>query len=279
MVHRPHWSYSQLSQFLRCPLQFFFERVAKLPKPFVSSNLVLGSAVHESLATYHRDIQAGTKTTREQIEQRFLAAWKQRQDERPLSFGKGETAGSAVEQGMALLEAYLNEPPPQNILAVEQELAVPLHNSRGEFLEKPLVAVLDLLCQENLGLTVTEFKTSGRRYSEADAATALQPVAYAHAVREKYGEPAKVRYAILLKTKTAGVQYLETRQDDENFGRLGDVVQSVELAINAGAFYPVENPLNCSGCPFRKPCREWSGGNQESIQRNQTSRTSEAAAC
>ena len=29
-TNRPHWSFSQLSQFLRCPLQFYFERVATM---------------------------------------------------------------------------------------------------------------------------------------------------------------------------------------------------------------------------------------------------------
>lgn len=279
MINRPHWSYSQLSQFLRCPLQFFFERIARLPKPFISSNLVLGSAVHESLAAYHRNIQSGTPTSKERIHEAFLAAWKKRQDAQPLCFGNGETADNVVDQGVAVLESYLNEPPPQNILAVEQEFIVPLYNSQGEFLERPLVAVVDLLSQEERGLTVTEFKTSGRRYSEADAATALQPVAYAHTIQEKFGQRGSVRYAVLLKTKTGGVQYLETRQDTEDFSRLGDVIQNVELAIKAGAFYPVESPQNCSGCPFRKPCREWSGSNRTTIFRNETLQTSEAVVC
>ena len=53
-VDRPHWSYSQVSQFLRCPLSYYFERIAKLPKPFISGGLALGATVHQTLAEFHR---------------------------------------------------------------------------------------------------------------------------------------------------------------------------------------------------------------------------------
>ena len=32
--------------------------------------------------------------------------------------------------------------------------------------------------------------------------------------------------------------------------RLGDIVEVVERAIKAEAYYPVESPMNCSGCPI-----------------------------
>jgi CRISPR/Cas system-associated exonuclease Cas4 (RecB family) len=59
MINRPHWSFSAINQYLRCPLQFFFERVLGLPQPTVSSNLVLGSAVHRTLEAYHRNLMQG----------------------------------------------------------------------------------------------------------------------------------------------------------------------------------------------------------------------------
>ena len=32
MSDRPHWSYSSLAQYLRCPLQYYFERVVHLER-------------------------------------------------------------------------------------------------------------------------------------------------------------------------------------------------------------------------------------------------------
>ena len=164
-----------------------------------------------------------------------------------------------IDQGVALLDMYMQEPPPENILAVEQPMIVPLHTSSGEFLEKPLVAVVDLLCRDEDGLKVTEFKTSGRRFSESEADTSLQPSCYAHAVGERYDEPVSVRYTVLVKTKKPAVQHVDTVRTDADLARLGDVIQGVERAIEAEAFYPIESPMNCTTCSFREPCREWKG--------------------
>jgi hypothetical protein len=56
-------------------------------------------------------------------------------------------------------------------VAVEHEKIVPIHNSRGEFLENPLVAVSDLIRANTTDLIVTEFKTGSRAYSTSGIQT------------------------------------------------------------------------------------------------------------
>lgn len=51
MHHRPHWSYSSISQYLACPLRYYFQRILCLPQPSINSSLVLGSSVHAVLLT------------------------------------------------------------------------------------------------------------------------------------------------------------------------------------------------------------------------------------
>lgn len=256
---RPHWSYSQLSQFMRCPLQYFFERIAKLPKPFLPSGMVLGSAVHQSLAEYHRGHQSNQPSSKDHIRQTFLAAWTEAEQERPIQYRSGDNRSQSLEQGVALLELYQDQPPPEQILAVEQSMMVPLENSRGQFLERPLVAVIDLLYREEQTLVVNEFKTSSRKYSDSEVDNGLQPSAYVHAVQQRYNERARVRYTILVKTKSPAIQNLETARTDADLTRLGDIAEAIERAIASEAFYPIESPMNCSGCPFFRPCREWIG--------------------
>lgn len=263
---------------MRCPLQYFFERVLKLHRPFTGSGLVLGSAVHEGLAEYHRSHQTGQPATVEKIHGVFRSAWIGKEAAGTIQFRDGESRTEVIDQGIALLETYMAEPPPQNILAVEQEMTVPLHTSDGEFLEKPLVAVIDLLNREPEGLAVTEFKTSGRRFNEFEADTTLQATCYAHAVQQRYDEPVAVKYTVLVKTKKPSVQHLETARTDADLGRLGDIVAAVERAIDARAFFPIESPMNCSGCPFRIPCREWSGPGRAPTP-NLTHLEQEATAC
>jgi hypothetical protein len=231
----------------------------KLPKPHISGGLALGAAVHRTLAAYHRAIRQGAPFGSDQVHATFLGAWQETEARDTIQFRDGEDRTKLVDQGIALLELYAKEPTTGEIVAVEEELLVPLFNSRGEALEQPLLAVPDLLTREAAGLTVTEFKTSGRRLNELEADASLQASCYVHAVKDRYDEEPRVRYTILVKTKTPQVQHLETVRNEADTSRLGDIVQTVERAIQAEAFYPVESAMNCSTCPFLRPCREWHG--------------------
>lgn len=256
-MQRPHWSYSAISQYLACPLRFYFQRVLCLPQATIGSSLVLGSAVHAALAEYHRRIQCNQQLDKDCLQQTFVSTWKHREDQYRVTYRDGETLQSATELGIALVELYVDEPPPTGIVAIEQPILAPLSNSRGEFLETPLLVVADLITEDSGRLTIREFKTSARAYSVSETENSLQPTCYVNALHQKFGQMPEVEYTIFVKTKSPKIQHLHTERTESDLGRLGDVVENVERAIAAGVFYPVENPLNCTNCPYRQPCREW----------------------
>jgi hypothetical protein len=162
MHHRPHWSYSAISQYLSCPLRFFFQRIQRLPQTSVGSSLVLGSSVHAALAEYHRTVQQDEPTDTGKLHRIISETWTTREKETSITYRAGENQADLLAQGVSLVELYLKEPPPDHIIGIEQEIIAPLHNSRGEYLETPLVAVADLITEGNEEITVQEFKTSGR---------------------------------------------------------------------------------------------------------------------
>ena len=90
-----------------------------------------------------------------------------------------------------------------------------------------------------------------------DAKLSLQATAYLYAAKEQYGEDAVFEYQILVKTRKPKVQRIATARMPTDFGRLGDLVQVIDRAVQAGIHFPVETPNNCSTCPYRRPCREW----------------------
>jgi CRISPR/Cas system-associated exonuclease Cas4 (RecB family) len=258
-TNRPHWSYSALRQYLSCPLQYFFQRVAKLPQPFTASGLAMGSAVHEALATYHRSLQQTRPAPPEAVRKVFLTAWRSRTEKETIQYKAGQNESHITDQGVALLEAYLKQPSPQNIVAVECEMLAPLHNSEGEVLEKPMATVIDLMQKDDAGHKITDLKTSSRAYSQMEAELSLQATCYANSAFENLGHLPTFEYTVLVKTKRPYVQRIATARTKVDLARLGDLVQTVDRAVEAGIFFPVETPLNCSSCPYRKPCREWSG--------------------
>lgn len=254
---RPHWSYSAITQYLRCPLQYYFQRVLCVPGQTIGTGLVMGSAVHAGLAEYHRRLMVRENLDGSAIRKTFLDCWNEKAEKQQILYRDGETRDDCIAQGVQLLELYLQEPPPEKIVSIEQRMLVPLYNSQGEYLERPLLAFTDLVTEANQELTVTEFKTSARAYSASDVDSSLQPTCYVHAVRESQGREANVEYTVLVKTKTPKVQRLKTSRFPEDSGRLGDLVQAVERAVELEVFYPVENAMNCSGCSYRQQCREW----------------------
>ncbi|HWL10214.1 MAG TPA: PD-(D/E)XK nuclease family protein [Planctomicrobium sp.] len=254
---RPHWSYSAISQYLRCPLQFYFKRILKLPELRMGSGLLLGSAVHHALAFYHLTLQQHGEVNRDELHRAFREHLAQRESESHIDWKPGESREELEAQGIGLLDLYLNQPPPGDIVMVEQTLLVPLITSDDEILETPLMAIADLVTGNSSSLKITEFKTSGRSYGEFEVHRSLQATCYAHALHEQTGIWPTVEYAVLVKTKAPKLQRLKTTRNKDDGNRLGDLMKQIETGIENQVFYPVESPLNCSGCAYREPCQDW----------------------
>jgi putative RecB family exonuclease len=277
---RPHWSYSSVSQYLKCPLQFYFERVIKLPRKTVSDAQVLGSALHSALASYHQSIQSSEPVQRDQIQAAYLSAWDEQASLGQIVASGEKTVEDSRSVGAALIDVYLKEPPPENIVAVERAMLSPIANSRGDYLEKPILVVADLITRNSDGtLQVGELKTSGRAYSESEVATSHQPTFYANALYEISGQEPSVEYTVLVKTKVPKVQRIEATRTISDFGRLGDLIGVVERAIEGEIFYPQESPMNCSGCSFFRECRSWTGPGDSKTAKHDGLVTEEAVTC
>jgi putative RecB family exonuclease len=256
-ITRPHWSFSAINQYLRCPLQYYFERVLRMPQLRVSSDLVLGSAIHEALAFYHRKVQLTEVTNLRELECLLEAAWRTREARQGLLFKRGQSRDSQLAVGKALLGIYLRHPAPENIVAVERTFLVPLQNQQGEYLETPLMAVIDLLTEVEGSLVVHEFKTASRSYSQGEVDSSLQATCYSQAISEEFGTSPQVDYAILVKTKVPRLQQISTVRTEAERRRLGDLVAVVEHGVTNKVFYPIETPLNCTNCSYRSECRQW----------------------
>jgi hypothetical protein len=57
------------------------------------------------------------------------------------------------------------------------------------------------------------------------------------------------------------------------------MIQVVEKAVEEAIFYPQESPLNCSGCPYHRPCRGWTGSTDFEHARDMLCCPEEVLAC
>jgi CRISPR/Cas system-associated exonuclease Cas4 (RecB family) len=69
----------------------------------------------------------------------------------------------------------------------------------------------------------------------------------------------RLQFAVLTKTKQPTLDMHEVASDRRQIDRMKRIVERVWRAISNRHFYPAPSAANCSGCPFRAPCRGWRG--------------------
>ena len=69
----------------------------------------------------------------------------------------------------------------------------------------------------------------------------------------------EIEWVVLTKTKQPKVETHRLTPDSRQIERIKAMVHGVWKAIEAQHFYPVPSTMNCSGCPYQKPCGQWEG--------------------
>ncbi len=149
---------------------------------------------------------------------------------------------------------------------------------RKLFRDSSLAATCDLISGTPEQTKVTEFKTAAKAYSVFDVESSLQPSCYTQSALSILDRWVSVEFVVFTKTNTPKIQRLKTSRSQEDLDRLGDVAKNVEKAVENQIFYPIESPMNCSGCPFRQECREWRS-TQPINQQEQEAKLNREAVC
>ncbi len=144
-------SYTNLSKYLRCPVTFYYECILKVP--FLKGDaLAFGSAVHNALERYFKDMKAACKIfpPKEELIRHF---------EQSLFF-EGEGLSPVeyqrrLEQGRGVLDAYYDRNIHHWSTAVEIEYKVPRYFLDGV----PVTGKIDKLEFEGDTCVVIDYKT------------------------------------------------------------------------------------------------------------------------
>ena len=246
-----HVSVSQIKCFQMCPKKYFWRYVLGAEAEHRSPNLVLGSAVHEALASYYSSIRNGKVPVTEGVLQAFSDAFDDELAKEPaVLLDEGQTAGELKDEGVKLVEAFLRDvKPPDRVLAVERAFACDVVDPlTGEILEEQLVGYLDAIVEDAGRLVVLEHKTAARAWSADQLEHDLQVSLYQAAT----GADA-VRLQVLTKTKVARLLTHELVRDERQQVEAVEVVCQVLKAIRAAAFWR-QRGWACRACEFRARC-------------------------
>jgi putative RecB family exonuclease len=262
MRRRPHVSFTQIDQYLRCPLKYKFTYVDRLEPEFVPAALAFGSGIHGAAAFLLRGKAQGAPPSLADVQAFFEGYWKLETSNRPIRFGEKDTRESLLDLAGRMLEVlHRSQEPGTEIVGVEQPFDVPLIDlDTGEVLDRALVGTLDLVERDAEGrLVVVDLKTSARRYTDLQVEASLQLSVYSYATAMNGlsdQEDLRLRFDVLTKTKQPELCRYWTQRDRGASVRLFHLAAEVLRAIEMGVFVP--NPgWQCRDCPFRSACWVW----------------------
>jgi CRISPR/Cas system-associated exonuclease Cas4 (RecB family) len=254
-----HISYSAVSTFQTCPLRFYFRYMIELPEETISSSLVMGTALHRAIQRHFERLLVGEMgSDLDSLMDAFKDGWAEHSKKR-IAYSKGEDRDKLNLMAIRLLTTFLQSDFSKQrgvILGVEEEL-------RGQIIDgcPDLLARVDLIVDADRELEVWDFKTSRCAWNDFKAGD-LAPQLHLYSELVKVmadGKPIKLYFAVLTKTKTPVLQVHEVPCDVRDVLRTKKTVERVWQAIRSGHFYPNPSPMNCGSCPYRKPCRAWTG--------------------
>lgn len=260
----PHISYSQISTYKMCPLQYRFRYVDSLKPEFTPAALPFGTSIHEALAFFYRGLRDNkTQYSREGLIDIFETDWNlQNECNENIKFDNGDTPESLKKKGIDMLKTFYESVHPGEIIAVEVEFSLKHDNNNGHTkpLPLPIVGTIDLVERTSEGVIVVDHKTAARKYSDNKVEDDLQLTIYTCALsRSKLANGDKEffgRFDVLTKTKTPELVSYYTSRNENDFRRLMKLVREICYTIEQGCFFP--NPgWQCAGCSFQSACKDW----------------------
>jgi len=256
---RDYISFSAIRTYQTCPLRYYFRYVAGLSEESVAAALVFGSAIHRAIEHHFLALMAGQNApSMAALMAAYEAGWQDREAV-PIRFGKEETQEGLRAMARRMLEVFAASPfalPTGGIVAVEQPL-------RGTIVSGvlDLLGRVDLLIEKPAELVVVDWKTSRARWNAEQVDDAAeQLLLYAELARDLApGKRLRLEFAVITKAKDATIERHSCLPNPHRTERTKRVVERVWRAIDAGHFFPAPSPVNCAGCPFRGPCKAWTG--------------------
>jgi putative RecB family exonuclease len=251
-----HVSYSQIRCYALCPAKYAATYVTGVEPSHRPAALAFGGAIHVALAAFYGHVLTqGGKMPLDALHAAFRDRWEAEMDDPiPILFDEEKDAGAVVDQGTSMLRVFHERAEVPAVVAVEQPFSVDLVDpATGEVIDLKLVGAFDLVTNGAGNPVIWEHKTASRKYTKEQLAFDLQPSVYVYAAREIGMGEAALRYQILLKTRTPGIEICNVERTPAHVREMLRTVTTILHAIEKGIFYR-NRGWACADCPFAYRC-------------------------
>jgi len=262
MRRRPHWSYSRINGLVsHCSLQWAFRYVYNVEPEFTSSALVFGTAWHRTLELVYSRRMEGRETGRENAAAFFSDQFGLEVTEaRPrVRFTQNEDFDTLAEKGREMVGVMLSDiDENEKVSGVSVPFSVPIIDADGTPLDTPLVGEFDCVLEKNDQPIIVDWKTAAKKWTDQKVKSDLQSTCYLYAWHHMHPDTNPgFRFDVVTKTKNPAYITYSAERDGDDFMRLGETVRVLERMIQAEAFFPDEQGMDCGNCPYTQECRRW----------------------
>lgn len=289
----PHLSYSQLSMYLRCSMQYYFRYVVGLKDP-PKVSLSIGKGGHAALEWNTKfKLNSGEDHAADEVVQKASDMMDFYMSEMPPSeYEKDVEPGQLKDKQLAATQIYmLRDAPAVKPIGAEIEHNLDINKYLPETVAerlrgpvRPINLKIDHLYADGKtrfvgfeGMTavgIEDYKYVTRKKTQTEANISPQLTTYAAALKDLTGNwPTKVG----LRMMHPGSMAKKPKPDDpvpdsipllrepehmtpealtRRLVRLATQYARAEEGIRAGIFIPVDDPITCSWCGFRTRCQD-----------------------
>ena len=231
------YSYTQISQYLRCPRSYRYRYLDGWREKETRAAMAFGRCFENALGAYFREEDCGAALFKE---------WETYRDS-PFEFKKGETWDRLVHQGMHLLQKFAQD----NRVRVRN----PGKDLQIKFLRmlaggSEFVAHLDAIGEIDGVRCLIDWKTTTSHYPDGpEGLLSLDPQLICYSWISGITEVALV---VFVRKHAPEIQYLRTSISEEQRQEFGRLVETTITQIEAGHFSPhsgIRFPQNgCVSC-------------------------------
>lgn len=240
-----NFSYTQLETYRRCPLQYKYQYILKVPTTPTAA-LAFGDTIHKSLQTFYQEYIADRSVGLKRLLEIYRAAWM------PVGYVSAPQEQRYKREGEKILTNFLKVYHNQhlNILALEKLFKIKVTSDIN------ITGKIDRVDRLTGGaIEVIDYKT-GKKPEDRELKKSLQLSIYALAATDRG------LYNKKLSQVTLSFYYLQEpskvsfkKDEGEIIDTRREIIDIVEK-IRTSDFSPTPGPW-CDFCPFKMVCEAW----------------------
>ncbi len=247
----PIWSHSRISSFEKCPLQYRYRYIDRIPRDTQGIEAFLGNRVHEALERLYDEAGQGRTPTLDALIDSYRQEWGAKFSDKITIVRANDGPALYRQRGETCITTYYARHRPfdqAETLGLEERVQMAL-DADGRY---QLQGYIDRLARGTDGvLEIHDYKTSSKLPRPDDLKRDRQLTLYQMAVQRRFPEAREVR---LIWHYLVQDQTLRSSRTPADLDRTrSETIRSIDR-IEAAREYPPHESALCRWCEYQGIC-------------------------